>query len=163
MKGRNGGDYTNEYNFWHQRTMTFTTGPSTTSTTLTLQFPLHPDPNNPVNDGYIAIDDIKINCVETATSIAINNTNTFSTDKNLNESQIAIYPNPTKEHLNIELLDTSNQIEAIEIFNIQGHRVWKSETIENAKINIASLKKGIYFINIKTSKEGLIIKKIIKQ
>ncbi|SNS32809.1 T9SS type A sorting domain-containing protein [Dokdonia pacifica] len=153
--------YTNEDNYWHQRTMTFTTGPTTTATTLTLQFPLYPDLNNPVNDGYIAIDDIKITCVDTA-NVGENDTNIPSRYENTDENQVFIYPNPTKEDLFIELLDQKQEIKTIEIFNTHGHLVWKDEGNLNT-ITISKLKKGIYFIKILTSDNTYITEKIIKQ
>ncbi|GGG36823.1 hypothetical protein GCM10011344_42070 [Dokdonia pacifica] len=153
--------YTNEDNYWHQRTMTFTTGPTTTATTLTLQFPLYPDLNNPVNDGYIAIDDIKITCVDTA-NVGENDTNIPSRYENTDENQVYIYPNPTKENLFIELLDQKQEIKTIEIFNTHGHLVWKDEGNLNT-ITISKLKKGIYFIKILTSDNTYITEKIIKQ
>ncbi|WP_452598193.1 T9SS type A sorting domain-containing protein, partial [Pontimicrobium sp. MEBiC01747] len=152
----NGPDtyYTDDYNYWHKRTMTFTTDATTTSTTLTLQFPLHPDPNNPVNDGYIAIDDIQITCVD-------NSSNKYSS--NIIDNQITLYPNPTKDIFNIKTPNNRDTITKIEIFNIQGQLVMSIPQYRGENINISKLKNGIYFVKTTLNKQQDITTKIIKK
>ncbi|MEP0265969.1 T9SS type A sorting domain-containing protein [Dokdonia sp.] len=150
--------YTNQ---WY--TTTIVMQATAASETLSIEFPILPDPANIVNDGYVGIDNIRVTCSDTSTGNRTVLSSSEITTKESSNKQIAIYPNPTTDILHIELLDSSNQIKSIELFNIQGQLVWKNETIKDQYINISDLKKGIYFINIQTNNQDLIIKKIIKQ
>ena len=157
----NGPDtyYTDDYNYWHLRTMTFTTDATTTSTTLTLQFPLEPDLNNPVNDGYIAIDDIKITCL--ADGITKENTNNKSVSNVKNE--ITIYPNPTTGLFQLKLDNHKDSITEIEVYNIQGLRVMNIHYSRGENIDISRLQNGVYFIKATLGSQNQITKKIIKK
>ncbi len=74
---------------------------------------------------------------------------------NNNIGEIKIYPNPARDYVMIDL-DTEKQISyEVIIFNQFGQRVIKYFSIfgekEINKINIETLKTGIYFINVITS------------
>ncbi|MCB9335785.1 MAG: T9SS type A sorting domain-containing protein [Flavobacteriales bacterium] len=64
-----------------------------------------------------------------------------------NNSQLSIYPNPVKDVLRIE---TTEQIEQISIYNINGSLVRTINNEQNGWINVAGLSKGMYFMTIKT-------------
>jgi hypothetical protein len=78
---------------------------------------------------------------------------------------IVIYPNPASNLLHIENINTgiNNQYMKIEIINLIGQVVFQSE-IKNLKsiIDISSIAKGIYFLQLQTE-DGLINKKIVIQ
>jgi len=76
-------------------------------------------------------------------------------------SRVNIFPNPTSDKLNIELLDNVN-ISNIEIINIQGSLI-KSQSITNNQhtIDVSDLSAGIYFCVFKTN-EGTQTLKLIK-
>lgn len=95
----------------------------------------------------------------------------YVTRKNVNgiedisENQFTIYPNPTKENLNIE---TPFHIESVEITDLSG-RIFVFSTInervsteQSRGLNISSLPAGIYLVKIKTE-EGIIVKKLVKE
>ena len=150
--------YTNQ---WYTTTVIMQATAS--SETLSLEFPILPDPTNAINDGYVGVDNIRITCSNTVPEnrAVLANPETMTT-KSLS-NQIAIYPNPASEHIQVDLLDPSNQIETIELFNLQGRLVWENEKNGNQTINISSLQRGMYFIKIQTSDKTSITKKIIKQ
>lgn len=76
---------------------------------------------------------------------------------------LSMYPNPTSGELHIELLNTSDQIEILELFNIEGRLVWKDERFKGQNINISNLQNGVYFIKVNTTNKNSITKKIIKK
>lgn len=72
-------------------------------------------------------------------------------------STIKIYPNPTKDILNIE---TESAISKVEIHTLLGKEILKKES---KNIDVSTLPQGLYFIKI-TSSEGIeTIKRFIKQ
>lgn len=82
-------------------------------------------------------------------------TNTLNLNTNL---FVQLYPNPTKEYINIE---TKNiQIYNIQLFDIQG-RLIQDIHQNKRKIDVKTLPNGCYMLRIKTDR-GWINKKIIK-
>ena len=71
---------------------------------------------------------------------------------------IEIYPNPSKNIINLKSITDYNY----EIYDISGKTLIKERNNNNNKINIESLKNGIYFLRIFKDKQ-VIIKKIIKK
>ena len=82
-------------------------------------------------------------------------------EKNSNNSKLSLYPNPTNKDLKI----TWNNITptTLHIINLQGMIIYEhliNTGVNSIDINLSSLAKGIYFVNIRT-KEDVITKKII--
>lgn len=76
-------------------------------------------------------------------------------------SKVNVYPNPTKEAVNISSKDN---IEGIEIYDSMGRLIQtqkNASTLKDFKIDIKG-PNGAYILKIKTAK-GIILKKIIKQ
>ncbi|MDR1847888.1 MAG: T9SS type A sorting domain-containing protein, partial [Bacteroidales bacterium] len=74
------------------------------------------------------------------------------------ESNIALYPNPTHNELNIV---SDNNIKSIEMFNIFGQRVYLSNVGKtDIKISVSTLPKGNYLVRIYTD-NGTITRKVI--
>lgn len=76
-----------------------------------------------------------------------------------NESSIRIYPNPTKDYVNIKI-DGENVVNHIEIYNSKGDLI-KSVASLN-KIDLSSFHSGIYLVKVLTN-EVVFMKKIIVQ
>jgi hypothetical protein len=77
--------------------------------------------------------------------------------KNSQETEISIFPNPSKDFLSIK---SNLKINKIEIYDMTGiHYVLPSK---NNLINIESLEKGIYFLKVNSDSEEQ-IKKFIKE
>jgi Arylsulfotransferase (ASST)/Secretion system C-terminal sorting domain len=72
-------------------------------------------------------------------------------------SEIKLYPNPTLDILNIQ---TTNNIDKIEIYTILGELVTKKEYSKN--INLNNLSNGLYIVKIH-SNNSTISKKMLKQ
>ncbi len=74
------------------------------------------------------------------------------------KKKINIFPNPTKDVLQIEVSDDT-EIEGIELFDIEGKRVKIFNKIDTS-LNISALSSGTYFLKFSTG-EGVLIKKVV--
>jgi hypothetical protein len=95
-------------------------------------------------------------------------TNTFQTtfvnplsNQSFLLNAISIYPNPTKEILNINYGTSTIDIKSIEIHDLLGKVVYQTKS-KTELINVSSLNSGIYLITISTENNGKIVKKLIK-
>lgn len=106
-----------------------------------------------------AIDDLKIYNYALSqtdiTSLYTNNTILSSSDFSQNNLEVALYPNPAKDMLNIE---TTLEVQSVEIFNIQGQKVL--ETNQN-QINVSNLSSGMYMVKIQDIENNVATKKVI--
>ena len=93
-------------------------------------------------------------------NITSNCTGTLNVNNILNNNQIRIYPNPTKEIITVEnLIQTDNK--SIIIKNIIGEIVLTNNTKNKlVSFNLSHLQSGIYFIEF-SSDNGVKIEKII--
>ena len=79
-----------------------------------------------------------------------------------NDNKFKVSPNPVKDYFKIATADNSSLIK-VEIINILGDKVLEiNEPTSNDYIDISSLAKGFYLVNIYTDKSSF-IKKIIKE
>ena len=80
----------------------------------------------------------------------------------LNSKEISIYPNPTINTVNIV---SSEKILSINLKNILGKLLIHKKNINSNSynLNLNSLAKGIYFIEIKDSENKTFLKKLIKE
>lgn len=72
-------------------------------------------------------------------------------------NNLSIYPNPVKDIVKIE---TINTIQSVSIYSIEGTQIY-NKNLTNKIIDLSELSSGIYFIKVKTNK-GARIKKLIK-
>lgn len=110
---------------------------------------------NPANDGYNfytkpAMNVPLVACAE-ETSI-----------ENVSPIKYKLYPNPTKDILNISFTD-SNDSYAVQIFDITGSVVYSNYKIGNSTININGLKSGLYIVKIQVDKKLFYEKLIIEK
>jgi serine protease AprX len=61
---------------------------------------------------------------------------------------LKIIPNPVKNSFNIQNLENSSTTYSLQIFNVLGKKVFEKQTVSSENIDIATLKKGIYFLKI---------------
>ena len=85
-------------------------------------------------------------------------TDNVLSNENIEKTGFTILPNPTRNILNITVAEKVNY----RLFNIRG-QVLKKGTLAKgkSKIDVSSLSKGIYLLNIKTNK-GSFTKKIVR-
>jgi len=89
--------------------------------------------------------------------VTIINTST-SINNNLIQDKYSVYPNPAKNHIIIENLEPDNK-NLISVYNINGNLLLK-KSVRNSRdvINISDLPKGLYFLEIKNSKQCSCVK-----
>jgi len=103
-------------------------------------------------DEDIAIDNLAL--VQEDPSISIDN---------IIPKKIRIYPNPNNGKFFVQLGDAFNKNTQIEVFNVMGKSVFKTLSSDSkTKIDLRSLKQGIYFVQIMDGK-NVVTQKIIKQ
>lgn len=73
---------------------------------------------------------------------------------------IEFFPNPTNSTFNIKGIAVEDA--EINIFNVTGKLVFMNKKLVNNQIDISSLSKGMYFVEIKTNNQS-ILKKLIKK
>ncbi len=95
---------------------------------------------------------ITINCTRSVSS----SVNYFNPDR-----IVAIYPNPAKEFLNIDFKNNLGAIN-VNITDINGKILYRKQFIRSNKIDIHSIKAGIYFIHIRYRAKNYIKKIIIE-
>lgn len=82
----------------------------------------------------------------------------------LKNDQVSVYPNPLNSNgiLNIRL--AGKAISTIEVFNLHGISVFKTEGIDNSRytLNLSNLPKGLYLLEITDSNKHLFTRKITK-
>ncbi|MGL2963956.1 T9SS type A sorting domain-containing protein [Flavobacterium sp. RSB2_4_14] len=95
-------------------------------------------------------------------------TSTLSNESiSLNNSTIRIYPNPTKDVVNIKYSIENGALVTLRVTNIQGQviqeiKMEKLNGIQVDTINLSNQSSGIYFLTIQNEK-GSFISKIIKE
>jgi hypothetical protein len=78
-----------------------------------------------------------------------------------NSNYIGLYPNPAMGELNLENTNGSD-VMYYEIFDVLGHSLISGTSLSNScQIDVSDLRKGFYFVNIKTGNRSL-IKSFIK-
>ena len=105
-----------------------------------------------------AIDDLKIyNYALSAAEVSsLYTSNTLSSSNfTQNNLEVALYPNPVRDILNIEI---ENDIQSIEIYNIQGQKVLSSN---QKQINVSDLAAGMYMVRIQDVDNNIATEKIV--
>jgi aminopeptidase N len=90
-----------------------------------------------------------------------NNTVVVGIEEYLNESNVDVYPNPTKDIITIQAQHT---IKNINVLDVLGNQLQIKEVFQDANkrlINLSNLKNGIYIIEIEFQ-EGIVRKRINK-
>lgn len=80
--------------------------------------------------------------------------NTLST-KNFNLNTVSVYPNPTKNNINIK---TNSIVQNVELYDILGKKV---KSTKSSTISLENFSKGIYIMKVTTNK-GVVTKKVTK-
>jgi|GEM_PF-1523172 len=81
----------------------------------------------------------------------------------MSENNIKLYPNPAKDHVNIEFATGNDYSANVSIFDAQG-RIAMEEIISNGntQLNVSNLKQGVYIVRITTSNNNKTVKLVIE-
>ena len=112
------------------------------------------------NSGNYAVEITVGNCVDTS---ACENVLTTAINQNINLSEIAIYPNPTNNVINIALKNNDGDAKVI-LTAIDGKVVYNNNFVNDKilTIDLTNKSKGIYILKIKINNQSNIYK-VIKQ
>lgn len=77
-------------------------------------------------------------------------TATLSTDTYFANNKVSVYPNPTKEVLNIKVAAGNDLPDAFKVYNMLGQLVYEKQInkVSELKINVTGLSNGMYFIKV---------------
>ena len=78
--------------------------------------------------------------------------------EDVDESTLAIFPNPVKDVLTINY---DKAISQIDVYDVNGKLV-KTITTVGSTVNVSDLSSGVYMLNLQTE-DGLVVKKIVKE
>jgi polyhydroxybutyrate depolymerase len=84
--------------------------------------------------------------------------NLLNIDASIIAKNLRIFPNPSSHFIQIETIETLEILE-LNLYNIIGAN--QKITLEEQKLDISTLKKGVYLLIVNTS-EGVITKKIVR-
>lgn len=92
-----------------------------------------------------------------------NNGAAFDDEKQKTEAELKIYPNPVKNN-QVTLSFQTKEISVIRLVNITGKEVLKQEYVfplQKSVVTLNEVPNGLYIIQIKTSEQQLISKKLM--
>jgi len=85
--------------------------------------------------------------------------NELLSNQDVNSLSVTIYPNPTKNTLQIST-DNKIAIKSIEVYDVLGKQLLHTNTVN--QIDVSVLATGLLFVKIETNK-GVVVKKVIKE
>ena len=98
-------------------------------------------------------------------------TNTFSTEfvqqlaiNEFENSDFVFYPNPVHDIVTVSLKNESNSITNIAVYDVLGKQIYTqkpSNFIANQTIDLSTVSKGIYLLEITTSNNLKVVKKLV--
>ncbi len=87
--------------------------------------------------------------------------NTYIEKEEEKLSSINIYPNPTKDVLNISLSNNEENIRQVQIVNTMGTIMLDKANLTNNVIDINSISSGLYIVKIITNKGNVYFEKVV--
>ena len=81
----------------------------------------------------------------------------------VSDTRINVYPNPTKEYINIDLIsDLDVTLSQLKLYNTKGEMILRTALNQTSnKIDVSSIHSGIYYYEILTNDNSLMVDKII--
>ena len=80
----------------------------------------------------------------------------------LNDNELKLFPNPTKDNLVIKIINPKLMNSQIEIYSLEGKKVLSTKAkIDKANLSLANLSQGVYVIKLTTSSYST-TKKVVK-
>ena len=104
------------------------------------------------------IDDINLDYIVAAKN-DVNDENVI--DMNADLENIEVYPNPTKDYVNVQC--TMNNVQSVEVIDVYGKVVNSLNVTDNqTRINVSGLAAGMYFVRV-TTENGAVTKPFVKR
>ena len=115
---------------------------------------------------YNYIDEITLSRADNVRNTALNeNTDNGGIERYL--ESIIVYPNPTRDYINVQCTRNDEQLEVkgIEVIDVYGkvvHTVVGANNDSPTQINVSNLAAGMYFVRV-TTEEGAVAKPFVKR
>ena len=81
------------------------------------------------------------------------------------QKPLKIYPNPTRDFLNIDSGNSENKIKQLELYNVLGQLIFSisnSTPKQIHKVDFSALSSGSYMLSITLEKEELLHRKVVR-
>ncbi|HRK75173.1 MAG TPA: lamin tail domain-containing protein, partial [Rhodothermales bacterium] len=86
------------------------------------------------------------------------NTGTTATQNEpIARSQLATYPNPARDQLNVKVQSVSNKPVALKLYNILGQMVWQGETQDQISVSLSEFPAGLYILKSPTHQQKVMV------
>ena len=85
---------------------------------------------------------------------------TGTSAKELKKNELRIYPNPTKDFLNIK---HSEGVSKVEIINMAGVVVKSIDNLDQERVDVSMLNSGVYFVKVASKEKTVTVSKFIKK
>jgi hypothetical protein len=80
------------------------------------------------------------------------------------ENSLQVYPNPASSYINLRFEHSISQPMEITMFNILGQQVYSGSMMQEAKLDVANMARGTYYIHLKDARTGNIaVRKVVLQ
>ena len=114
---------------------------------------------------YNYIDDINLTRTNLGKSVEVTDADAINADRDLLD--VKLYPNPTRDYINVQCTMNNAQCSGIEVIDVYGKIVRTvvetfPETSQPTRINISGLAAGMYFVRVTTDR-GAVTKPFVKR
>ncbi len=76
---------------------------------------------------------------------------------------ISVFPNPTINHITVEVMNFQNTINNLFIYDVIGNLILEKTAHNNiASIDVSSFPRGLYMLEV-ISEKGIVVKKFVKE
>ena len=116
---------------------------------------------------YNYLDDITLSYTDKARNAAANESNSNGTGIGRLLESVTVYPNPTKDYVNVQCTMNDVQCSGIEVIDMYGKVIYTVVGANNysplqTRINVSGLAAGMYFVRV-TTDQGVVTKTFVKR
>lgn len=133
----------------------------TLHTVIDMNGDLKPDLVDTENEATNGESDVFLNGQQKYWKVYLNNAPTLETVRFETSDDITVYPNPSSGKFHLAV-DGSTTIYTIEIYNLQGQKVFANSTENTQTIDLSAQASGMYFLKLSDG-QSTVTKKLIRQ
>ena len=114
---------------------------------------------------YNYLDDITLSYTDNTRNAATNDNNSNGTGIGHLLESVSVYPNPTRDFINVQCTMNNVHCSGIEMIDVYGNVVYMvgaSDTCAPVRINVSNLAAGMYFVRV-TTDQGAVTKTFVKK
>ncbi len=115
----------------------------------------------------VVASDSKTNAASATVAFKVTRDTTLSTNAFESISRLNVYPNPTRDFINISNLNSGSRNVSVQLFDLRGNQLYQNDSKSNnsmRKIDMSTFPEGVYLLKlIDLNSNKAIIKKIFKK